>query len=438
MKIVSKSYKAIMTLVLCLCAAGIGFQSCNNEEFFYLDAYGPSEVERGGEIYFVGTALDKVERIILLDETIADGEPGREIVFERADFTSASSEKITLHIPVDYPLDRKGPAKIIYSGGVYITMNAFMVLNVAMVSPIWFTEEPMGPDNPLEPGKWIAVTGKVLLAVDSVIIENGDGNVVSIYKDDFLEHTDQIIKFKLPAEVGTGATFKLKVPGRSRVGESYLELEGELFLPVPSAVNFKSDDDDGIIKVCKGMKFSVERFDRLEYDKETKEVNFLIGSLPATGTVDEATKTISVDIPDNISGGEKAITLNTFGKVPVESKATFSIQTFEPNLEQLYQGVPLPAKNDFDIIFINGINLCAVQKAEYRTTSVNSANPDGVMQTYTLSTTITPNTPFVIVGDQLRLFLVTYKRGGEVILHLKDNSTKIELPVPKYVGMPEE
>ena len=421
MKITNKSCWALITLLLCLCVAGIGFQSCSNDdESFYLDAYGPSEVERGGEIYFIGNGLDKVKQIILLDETKGDDEEGREWVFDKSDFLKASSGKITLRIPSDYPLDRKGPAKIIYSGGVYITMNAFMVLNVTSVFAS-FTEEFMDQDHPLEPGKWIAVQGKVLQAVDSVIFDNG----VRIYKDAFIEHTDQIIKFILPADVGTGATFKLKVPGRSRMEETSVDVDMELYLPLPSAGNFVSADERPI-RVCASMKFSVERLDRLDYDHQSNEITVAFDGIDYLGTIDVATKTVTVDLPRNKPGGETAVMLYSFGK-QVETKASFSVQTFEFDS---YDPEIIPASGAVTF-YVSGLNLCAVKEMAYETTTMSQG--EYVMTPPYLVEGASPR--INMDGDRLRLnFLTNYHRGGKIVFTLHDG-TKVELPVLGYVGM---
>ena len=420
MRIINKSYQTVITLLLCLFAAGVVFQSCKEDEKFRLDAFGPSKVERCGEIEFRGKGLSQVEKIYLP----ADDYDERWAI-DKSQFISQSDGKITVKIDCDYPFYQSGFVKVIYGGNEYTTTTRFMVMSDISVISVTALGK-IYKEEILEPGTEITVWGRSLKLVDSVVFDNG----VGVAKKDFIyrdENGDdnKYITFKLPVEIPSGSIFSLKVPADAGYTGGVSKEVCEVFLPVPDAGNFVSVDESPI-RVCSGVKFSVERLDRLEYDKETGAMIVQINNADLPATLDVATKTVTVDLPRNTAGGELPVALYSYGKLINIGKSfivqTFEFENYDPEIIAASGGVTF---------YVSGLNLCAVNEMSYETTTMSQGE-------YVMSPPYSvegANPRINMDGDRLRLnFLSNYHRGGKIIFTLHDG-TKIELPVLGYVGM---
>ena len=406
MRIINKSYKATITLLLCVFTAGIVFQSCNDEDEFRLDAFGPSKVERCGEICFMGKGLDKVEKVIfpVEDYTKCNELECEKLIIEKSQFISQSSEEIKLSIPCDYPLDTKGVIRLIHSGGrEFVTNSSFMVLSDVSVTA-------MNPVNDrIEPGTKVTIFGKVLLAVDSLIFDNG---MEGIAKADFIEHTDKQISFILP-DVPTGTLLQLKVPGRwEDAKDSYVDV-CQMSMPLPEAVGF-SAADGGAVRACFDVVINMERLDRLDYNKDSKETTILIGKIELTGMVNEENNTIVVSLPNYISGGTNPVKFFSWGKLN-ETKMALNVQYTVPGVNgRFYEPDPIPAVNSPTFtIFVQ--SACTVDRVLF--TDIND-RPDRVA-------TISDRT-----SESFTVRLANYKRGEDPLTLVLFDVTRIEIPAP--------
>ena len=364
-KIVRKSYKAVVAvLLLCLFMAGVVFQSCTKEDNeFRVTAYGPAKVERCGEICFKGHKLDEVERISLPAD-----EYGEKWIIEKSDFISQSSGEITIKIPCDYPLDVTGQVKLYYGGGKeYVTMSRFMVLSLAtplqvIVDGKIYVDEVLDPATTL-----VTILGKVLLAADSIIFKDIEGAGLGV--SDFIEHTDQYIKFAFPANVPNGSLMQLKVPARNEsMIDAYHDL-CEVFVVGPSVKGFAPDGGDKV-PLCGKLEILVNRIDRIrpiDIDDEGY-TQIIIGTLETKGKVDvDGGKIIFEPLPNMLSFYEKhtSVTLTSLGQNYISETSGFTIAkpVFNTVLEHL-------SGNNYRI-YLTGDNLCTLRALRFINRSGN-------------------------------------------------------------------
>lgn len=312
----NKSYKALVAIALCVFSMGLFFQSCDEDEGFSLAAFGPSNVERGGEIYFVGKGLNEVEEIILPNGS----------VFGKSQFVLESTERITLQIPEDYPLDINGEIILLLSGGrQFITNSSFMVLSTIPTSDLKI--EPAGSeDNPLVPGELITIMGKTLKAVDAVVFSN------DVIITQFEEITDRQIKFKLPEDAISG-TVKLRVAARETADTTYyVEIPDKIIVhdPVMDKIN-----GVGISSVSAGsiIILSGEYFGCIGHESGVVSISFAGSDIKTTGIIEgnSITMTLPLTLPATNEANESIpyhIIVNANGK-SVSSIASFEIKKTE-------------------------------------------------------------------------------------------------------------
>jgi len=358
-KTVSKSYKTAVTLLLCLFAAGVVFQSCSKDDGdFRVDAFGPSMVNRCGEISFRGNKLDQVERIYLPADDYG-------WIIEKADFVSQSSGEIRLNVPCDYPLDQKGQVIVIYSGGKeWITMSSFMVQNIAGAQLV-IVDGEIYQGEPLDPGTLITIQGNVLLAVDSLLF--GDG--LGIRAVDFVEWNDQYITFRLPDNVPTGSLIQLKVPARNEsMIDVYLDI-CEIFLVGPSITGFVPNGGNGVF-YCGKLEILVNRIDRVQVD-EDGNTPLTIGTVETKGRVDVAGGKILVDMPTTLSFSAEeepySVILYSVGKPYLSEGKSFTIAkpTFDHRIES--------AGGNNYYIYVTG-DLCSLKTLRFTNRLGNEVN----------------------------------------------------------------
>ena len=338
MRTINKSYKAVITLLLCLFTTGLFFQSCKEDkEEFRLDAFGPSKVERGGEIYFVGSGMDQVESITLPADNGS-------WIFTKGDFT-VESGKITLTIPPDYPLDQQGNIILTLSNGsTFTTSSWFMVLSEVSITSV----ENIGTkDQPLRDYEIITIKGKTLSAVGAIVFSNG------LVLTEFEERTDKEIKFKLPVDASSGL-FKLIEPGRWAEAEDKYHDGAEIFVlePIIKLVN-----EENSIEIPPGttVSFTGQYFERIDVVEGVVNVAFP-GGRNGTGTL--ANGVLTIEIPLGVLAGKShSITVLSKGK-PVVSDAKFTV---EKTKFIRYDGNPNPVPRPGESVTIIGENLHAVE-----------------------------------------------------------------------------
>ena len=313
MKIMSKSYREVITLVLCLFMAGVSFQSCKDDkdEGFRLDAFGPSKVERGGDIYFIGSGLDKVTTIILPAKK-ADGSAWR---FSKGEFVCETG-KITLRIPEDYPFGISGQVILEFSDGTpsFTTVSSFMVLSEASISGVTAGNK----ENPILPNGSVKITGKALKAVIGIIFANG------VELDQFETPSDKEIIFKLPSNASSGP-FKLKVCGWEGADTTYVD-GPDIFVLEPNITNIKSTVQESLVNVPIGSEIIVTGKDFWRIDAVDGKTKVLFsGGVDAEATVNG--NELTLKLPMNLMVGEnEKLTVTIFSNgTPVTSKLTFSI-----------------------------------------------------------------------------------------------------------------
>jgi hypothetical protein len=369
-KIVSKSYKTAVMLLLCLFAAGVVFQSCKEDETFRIDAYGPSKIERCGEIYFIGKKLDEVEKIYLPADDYDE-----KWAIDKSNFVSKSSDKITLNIPCDYPFDQTGPVKVIYSKGKeYFTTTRFMVLSEIAVLGV-VVDNKLYEGDELDPGTEITVLGASLMLVDSVVFDNG----VGVSRSEFILHEEygdvnKYITFKLPATVPTGSIFSLKVPARKEGADDLYKEVCEVFVIGPSVKGLAPNNGVNV-HLCSSMEIFVNRVDRLDVD-ENGYTQLTIGTVAAEGKVEG--EKITLEVPAGLSfyaPEPYSIILKSIGK-------SYASKTDLTVAKPVFR---------YELVYVNGVNyrikvfgnLCSLKNVRYTlTTGVQSygTNPTAIVE----------------------------------------------------------
>ncbi|MDR1730340.1 MAG: IPT/TIG domain-containing protein [Prevotellaceae bacterium] len=308
MRVISKSYKAVTVVLLCLLTAGLVFQSCKKEdEGFRLDAFGPAGIERGGEIFFVGSGLDQVESIKLPDGS----------VYSRDQFTLEEG-RITLLISPNYPLCPLGQIEMGLSNGTtFTTTSRFEVLytpSVTDVAPVGSPENPLIPDQSV-----ITVKGKVLGAVDSIVFNNG-------FKLDVEPQNDSVFTFILPKEASSGA-FSLLVKPRCEGGVvTSAEGRGIFVLePIISSIEVNCDCNCDGSSASVGSEIVIKGKDFWRIDNPDNALVFL-NLTEATGKVNVEANELRVTLPYQTRVGEStSVSVMSNGKTISAPDVTFTV-----------------------------------------------------------------------------------------------------------------
>jgi len=302
MRTISKSYKAAAAVLLCLLTAGLIFQSCKKEdEGFRLDAFGPSDVERGSEIFFIGAGMDQVKSIELPDGS----------VYSENQFRRDGTKGIAFNTSPDYPLCLSGrPVLTLSNGTTFITKSEFRVLNTASITNVPSIE------GVINPGDEITITGKVLRTVDAIIFSGCNGGVeLPVSSDDVTVESDNVIKFKLPAKAASGQ-FSLRTIVCDTVyvgGPALAVLEPEI-LDFPNWVDCSSSE----------IKITGKNFWRLDTDADGKTTVMFTGGVRAEGTINGDELTVA--LPRTLLVGT-ALTVTVYSNcTPITSKQSFSIE----------------------------------------------------------------------------------------------------------------
>jgi hypothetical protein len=308
MRFINKSYKKHIAVMLCVFTAGLFFYSCEVEEKFELKAFGPSQVVRGGEIYFVGKKLDEVSKIIFSEGSTINKE----------EFLSVTPEKIVVRIPADYPLHETGKITLeLFNGESLQTTSSFMVFSSISFSSVI----PAGENNPLKPGDEIAINGINLKAVDAIIFKNGTVHT------DFTEQTDNTIKLLLPHAVSGGA-ISARIPGYDEEGNPvYTLVEGPEIIVIDPAMDKINGENN--IEVPPGAELTLtgDYFGSIDIVSGQVTVNFTESSLTASAQIDVAENKLVFTLPLALEQGKEiSVIIDANGGDKVTSNATFVIE----------------------------------------------------------------------------------------------------------------
>jgi hypothetical protein len=312
MQFINKSYKTLIAVVLSVFTVSLFFQSCEVEEKFELKAFGPSEVTRGGEIYFVGKKLDEVSKITLPD--------GRS--FGSAEFTSSTPEKITLHIPEDYPLHVAGKIRIEKTNGEIVeTTSSFKVFsNISLLSV-----DPDGKNAPLKPGDQITIKGLNLKAVDAIVFKNG--TVCA----EFEEHTDNVISLVLPHAISAGAISARVPAGYDEAGvpiHNYVEGPKIVVVePILAQINGEARIE---LKPGAEVTLTGEYFGGIDIVNGQVTVSFTGSASTASAAIDVQGNSLTFTLPIALEPvKEFTVIVNANGGNPITSVAIFTIEKTE-------------------------------------------------------------------------------------------------------------
>ena len=315
MQLIHKSYKTLMVITLSVFAMGLFFQSCEKEETFELKAFGPSEVVRGGEIFFVGTKLNEIVEI-----TLPDGS-----TFGRNDFLSSSSEKITLRIPEDYPLGLNEKVSLKLSNGRIIEpQGRFQVFYKIEIESI----VPTGEGNPLKPGEEITINGVNLNEVLAVFFKNGS----FVEAADFTSQIDNAIKLVLPQTVSGGAVIVAIYSGEvDEYGEQIISfVEGPEITVIDPELSKINGESMLTVRPASKLTLSGEYFGGIDIVNGGVVVMFTESQEKATGEIDVVKNTLTFDLPIRLEAEKEiAVVIAVNGGKEITSTAKFTIEKTE-------------------------------------------------------------------------------------------------------------
>ncbi len=355
----SKSYRAMIAVLLSLLMAGGVFQSCKKEnEGFRLDAFGPSGLERGGEVFFIGTGLNEVGLIEFPDGS----------VFDKNQFNLEGNEKITLTISADYPLCVSGHVNLKKADGTFLltTISQFQVLTDVSVESV----TPVGDEaNPLIPGTEITVTGKVLKAVRAVIFAND-------FRLEVDPQNDNQFTFNLPDKAPSGK-FKLEVEPRCDGDEAtFVEVSHEISVlePAITGIECPAHGSTELIPVNSEVVIYVSNPERVDVNENGKSLVEFTGKVVAEGVL--SGDHITVAVPTGVLVTPERINVSVFSNGTQITSDEHEFTIIEPVITSVTSGAGFPP-----FISIKGENLLAVSNAPRTVSFVYENGLDIVLTT---------------------------------------------------------
>lgn len=214
MKILNK-LSAVLCMIGLLALGSVSVTSCDDELStnqykggISLNVFGPSPVLRGGEIRFLGSGMNQVTAVVF---------PGGTEVTE---ITVVSDTEIRVTVP---QTAEEGYITLKTPAGDIVTKTKLTYLE-----PI--TIESFSPAS-VRPGDELTITGDYLNLMHAVIFE-GTEEDVTVLEEEFIEHTRQTIRVKVPDMAITG---RIALSDAAEEGiPNVMYAEGELTVIVPS------------------------------------------------------------------------------------------------------------------------------------------------------------------------------------------------------------
>ena len=186
------------------------FTACNDDDDdkgLVLEAFGPSPVELGGKITFIGNQLNKITEIVL---------PGD---YSVTSFDEQSSSKIVITAPSDTAYAYAGYVTLKYNGGQIVSKTKLGYGQSAKILSFSPAE--------VKPGNELSISGTYLSSVTKVFLPEG----LEIADTMFVSQTNSNIVIKVPETAQSG---ELKIFD----GKNYMTASDELKVALPLITSF--------------------------------------------------------------------------------------------------------------------------------------------------------------------------------------------------------
>ncbi|WP_347158402.1 IPT/TIG domain-containing protein [Pontibacter chitinilyticus] len=315
-------YNLKLLLLLCLVLSFGILVSCNDDDDatpntgqVELLSFGPTGVQHGEEIRFIGHNLNKVEAVELAGVTV-----------NKADFIEQTSDLIRMIVPQEA---MEGKVTLDVTGGEKVISKTVLSFNV----PITITSMT----EKAKPGTNITLTGTKLTWVEGVVF--GQDTV-----DTFVNQTPTELVLQVPMTAKTG-TLLILGGGTDPVA---VETENELEVVLPQATSMSPNPiNNGANLTIKGTDLDL-----------VKEIHFTgVGDAIATTFVSQTPTQIVVKVPDNASMGKLTLVALSGVEVTTDEDLTLVL----PAVTAL---APNPVKHG-DNLTITGTNLNLVDKITF-------------------------------------------------------------------------
>lgn len=309
------------SIALAVALAAPVFTACDNDDFdtnqfiggVNLNSFGPSPVARGGELRFIGSGMDKIEKITI---------PGCDDI---TDIQVVSSEEIRITVPQDA---QPGLVQLHYAGGVITTRT-----ELTYSEPISLDE--LTPAT-VKPGHDLTLTGDYLNLIKEVSFSFLDGrDSVNVFVEDFKVHERKQIVLTVPEEAVSGVV----IISDAKTVPNTIKSEQELNVILPAV-----DKTLDLTNARPGNRVTVKGTDldlvrniempdgsdvKFTYDATQDAVSFVLPDNSTDGAI--------VAIP---ASGVKVAIANIGMVVPTELKAT-----------------PAAGLRAGDVVTVSGVNM---------------------------------------------------------------------------------
>lgn len=292
MKIHNIISRAMLVTTSMLITAG-GFTSCSDDDDLstdqyahsgvHLNSFGPSPIERGSELKFIGTNLDRVTSVEI---------PGCAPI---TDITVVSHEEIHVTVPQEAT---PGKVTLRYGNDTIVTQTL-----LTYIEPIEI--EGVSPLS-VRPGDYITVTGDYLNLIHEVIFSDG----VSLDEESFAEHTRTLIRLSVPEEARTG---KIIFSDAAEQYPTWIYSEKALQVTLPSvaAIQELTDVNTGDVITITGSDLDLVRTVEIP-SGETVEFSY-------------ADNTITFTVPATMTNGVVSVVPASGVKVPVANITMYEL-----------------------------------------------------------------------------------------------------------------
>lgn len=284
-----KNFYTMRQWLLCLVAALGLLAACNKDDDapgagqVELLSFGPSGVQHGQEIRFIGRNLNRVESIALPGVTVA-----------KSDFTEQTPELIRLVVP---EVATEGRVTLNVAGGDAVTSKTILSFEV----PVTVTSVT----REAKPGTEITITGTKLNWVEGVAFENDTVK-------QFVSQTPDKVVLRVPLTAKTG---KLVIAGGG-TEPSFIETEEELIVTLPSATALSP----GTVNNGDSLTITGTDLDLV------KEVIFTgVGAARVSGVTAKSPTELVVKVPANAATGKLTLVAMSDVEVPTAQELVVAL-----------------------------------------------------------------------------------------------------------------